>query len=1202
MKAKGKFDKSELHIAFRSSAAVHASLLLLWLAFQSQAQTYTILRMFGTNTMGLVPHSALVQGADSSLYGTTEQGGAANLGQVFKVNPDGSGYTVIKDFTGNDGADPDATLVLSGTTLYGTTSGGGSNNGWGIVYKVNTDGSGFTVLKDFADGVDGGGPAGQLLLFGTTLFGTTSGGGISNYGTIFRLGADGSGFSVLKYFTGGDGASPFGGLVLSGSVLYGTTSGGGAYNSGTIFRIGVDGKNYSVLKHFTGGSDGGAPYASLVISDNTLYGTTLGGGGYGNGTIFKLNIDGSGFGVLQNFADPAEGANCYADLLLSGGTLYGTATWGGSSNSGTIFKLNTDGSGFSVLKSFTSGADGAFPMAGLLLSGATLYGTTTAGGIRNAGTLFKVGTNGGAYAVITQFVGGDGAYPGGPLLLSGTNCYAVTGEGGAAAQGTVFRINSDGRGYTILKDFTNSLDGAWPNGGLVLSGSTLYGTTEGGGNNGGGAVFKMSLDGSDFSVLHSFSAGLAFPYTNADGCGPNGGLVLSGTTLYGTAGYGGSNACGTVFKLNTDGTDFSVLHTFSAISYSGSIATNADGAWPHGDLCLSGATLYGTAGGGTLGFGTAFRVNTDGSEFSVIKTFNGDDAGYPGSLVLTNETLYGVAATTSNSWHGVIFKLNTDGSGFSILKDFTDDDGGSPWGVTLCGGTLYGTTGNGNGTVFQINTDGSGFSVLKQFTGDDGRGTGTLVLSGTTLFGITGNGGYSDCGVLFSLSLLPGAPSLQQDLQSQVVSANSEAWLSVLASGIPAPAYQWFFNGVPIVGGTNSFLDFTNAQTAQAGVYSVVLTNLYGSVTSALANLTVQDPYINSQPVSQFAQAGETVSFNCDAGGTPPVSFEWFKDGLSLTDSDNVSGAHAATLTLSNVLTTDTGRYSVVLSNVNSSLNSATAILLVQDPSIVLQPWSRSVNVGQLAEFRVLAHGTALSYQWVKDGTLLNDAGIISGAHTATLTLDGVTSTDAGLYSAVVSNSYDTLTSSSASLVVNPAQSYSILHTFTGTSFNGDGGLPQLAELALSGSTLYGTTTYGGRNGAGSVFKLNTNGSGYAVLYSFSPPLGFPPTNSDGWGPLGGLVVSGTTLYGTAQNGGTNNDGTIFKLNTDGSGFSVLKTFNANDSSWPTYSLKLSGETLYGITRDRWGLGTVFKLNTDGSGYQVLHSFESPPCRSADFV
>jgi uncharacterized repeat protein (TIGR03803 family) len=155
---------------------------------------------------------------------------------VFKVNTDGSGYAVLKSFTGSgDGATPRAGLVLAGSTLYGTTYRGGSG-GAGVVFKVNTDGSGYTVLKSF-DGSDGMSPVAELVLAGSTLYSTTGAGGTSGDGVIFKVNKDGSGFAVLKNFDGSDGRWPYAGLVLAGSTLYGTTSHGGDFDSGVVFSL-----------------------------------------------------------------------------------------------------------------------------------------------------------------------------------------------------------------------------------------------------------------------------------------------------------------------------------------------------------------------------------------------------------------------------------------------------------------------------------------------------------------------------------------------------------------------------------------------------------------------------------------------------------------------------------------------------------------------------------------------------------------------------------------------------------------------------------------------------------------------------------------------------------------------------------------------------------------------------------------------------
>jgi uncharacterized repeat protein (TIGR03803 family) len=192
-----------------------AALALFW-AQIAQAQTHTVIKHFGilSKVTGLNPRAPLVQGPDGTLYGTAAQG--EGHGTVFKIQPDGTGFAVLKYFTDSaKWADPRAGLVLSGGTLYGTTFGtaqAGNTSGYGTVFKVNTDGTGYTVLKSFT-GSEGLQPSAGLVLSGGTLYGTTQYGGSSGKGTVFKVNTNGTGYTVLKMFTGGDGKGPSAGLV-----------------------------------------------------------------------------------------------------------------------------------------------------------------------------------------------------------------------------------------------------------------------------------------------------------------------------------------------------------------------------------------------------------------------------------------------------------------------------------------------------------------------------------------------------------------------------------------------------------------------------------------------------------------------------------------------------------------------------------------------------------------------------------------------------------------------------------------------------------------------------------------------------------------------------------------------------------------------------------------------------------------------------
>jgi len=375
----------------------------------------------------------------------------------------------------------------------------------------------FTMLHNFA-GNDGANPAAGLILSGNTLYGTTSGDGLG-FGTVFAVNTDGTGFTTLH----GDGGNPLAGLVLSGSTLYGTTYGTtliGGYGAGTVFKVDTDGMGFTSLYIFSGGSDGFNPLGPLVFSGNTLYGTTHGGGSFGNGTVFAVNTDGNGFKVLHAFTafsdlylgNNEDGAFPMGGLILSGNSLYGTANGGGGSGNGTVFKLNTDGTGFTTLHSFTglisgilsgTNSDGGLPEAGLILSGSTLYGTTVHGGSSGYGTLLALNTDGTGFTTLHNFKASEGLNPSHSLLLLGNRLYGTTYAGGSFRNGTVFAVNTDGTGFTTVHSFsaggynsannyTNS-DGAYPDAGLVLSGNTLYGTATEGGNSNHGTIFSISL-------------------------------------------------------------------------------------------------------------------------------------------------------------------------------------------------------------------------------------------------------------------------------------------------------------------------------------------------------------------------------------------------------------------------------------------------------------------------------------------------------------------------------------------------------------------------------------------------------------------------------------------------------------------------------------------------------------------------------------
>jgi len=356
-------------------------------------------------------------------------------------------FTSLHNFDG-DGAYPFSGVVSSGQTLYGVAQGG--TMGFGTVFKVNNDGSDFTTLHNFEDlNIDGGYPTGALILSGNRLFGTCQQGGV-----VFAIDTDGTGFTNLCKVTG----ALIGRLLLLGKTLYGTAIVGGTSHSGIVFRLNTDGTDFSVIYSFSAtsgpfgtNSDGATPTAGLVLSRNSFYGTAFYGGDSGVGTVYKVEKDGSGFATLHSFTAGSgsfssngytntEGAYPWAALISSGKVLYGTALFGGSSGVGTVFKLGTDGSDFSVLHTFTGGKDGSYPWAELILLGNTLYGAAQGGGISGVGTLFSLRTDGTEFTILHSFAAPSGAHSYG-LVLQGNSLYGTTGFGGSSDMGTVFSVS-----------------------------------------------------------------------------------------------------------------------------------------------------------------------------------------------------------------------------------------------------------------------------------------------------------------------------------------------------------------------------------------------------------------------------------------------------------------------------------------------------------------------------------------------------------------------------------------------------------------------------------------------------------------------------------------------------------------------------------------------------------------------------------------
>jgi uncharacterized repeat protein (TIGR03803 family) len=360
----------------------------------------TTLYSFTGGNDGSFPHAGVIADAKGNFYGVTSSGGANHAGVIFELSPPAKGdttwtQTTLYSFTGgNDGANPQAGLMMDAKgNLYGTTYSGGAT-GNGVVFELARHKSKGTwtyhTLWGFTGGNDGGVPAGSLTMDSAgNLYGTTTQGGTGVFGTVFELSPNGKKWSesVLYNFTGNnDGGEPMGNVLLGkDGDLYGTTAGYGQFNYGVVYKLTAQGGGnwgFSVLHAFAGGSDGEVPRDGLIQDANgTLYGATAGfAESYGN--VFQMSTDGSNYNVIYSIigGQGFTGNGPWQTVSLGAdGTIYGTTYADGASSFGEVFQLTPEGNSWTskVLYTFPGGAGGQYSYSKVWLDKlGRLYGTT----------------------------------------------------------------------------------------------------------------------------------------------------------------------------------------------------------------------------------------------------------------------------------------------------------------------------------------------------------------------------------------------------------------------------------------------------------------------------------------------------------------------------------------------------------------------------------------------------------------------------------------------------------------------------------------------------------------------------------------------------------------------------------------------------------------------------------------------------------
>jgi uncharacterized repeat protein (TIGR03803 family) len=790
------------------------------------------------------------------------------------------------------------------------------------------------------------------------------------------------------------------------------------------------------------GANGWYPQTALTLgNDGNFYGTTLYGGS-GLGSVFQVTTNGT-LTTLVSF----NGTNSWypqtALTLGNDGNFYGTTPGGGSLNQGTIFQMTTNGT-LTTLVSF-NGTNGAWPQAALTLGNdGNFYGTTGGGGSSGDGTVFKVTTNG-TLTSLVSFNLTNGVGPNGLTLGTDGNFYGTTGNGGITnsshpnGMGTVFQVTTNGT-LTSLVSF-NLTNGVGPNGLTLGTDGNFYGTTYYGGiinsshPNGMGTVFQVTMNG-------TLSTLVTFNLTN--GAYPNALTLGTDGNFYSTTGYGGNlnlnngNGYGTVFKVTTNGV-LTMLVSFNFFS---------NGAIPEATLTLGNdGNFYGTTLlGGNLnlnngsGDGTVFRLLLP-PNITVQPQSQTNNAGATVSFTVVATSLNPLGYQWQKNGTNLVDGGNLSGSNTNTLTitGISDNDA-ARYSVIVSHSIFSVTSSNATLTVIDapiITAQPSNLVVLPKtnvifgvsLTGSapffryQWRFNGTNILNATNVsyaisLVVTNNAGnYSVVVTNLAGSVTSSNAVLAVILSptSQTNYANRTATFTATTFSPELLNYQWqkngtnLLNGGNISGATNSTLIIANLSDADAAIYSAVVSDVYSSVTTSNATLTVIDPpIITAQPTNLVVLPGTNATFGISLTGTAPLRYQWQFNGTNILNATN------AIYAIPSVATSNAGYYAIVITNLADNVTSSNAVL-----TVVLSPTSQTNCASSTATFTAAAFSPeSLNYQWQKNGTNLVNGGNISGSTNNSLTIANVSDADAAIYSAVVSDAYSSVTTSNATLTV----------------------------------------------------------------------------------------------------------------------------------------------------------------------------------------
>ncbi|HZY80986.1 MAG TPA: choice-of-anchor tandem repeat GloVer-containing protein, partial [Cyclobacteriaceae bacterium] len=1038
---------------------------------------------------------------------------------------------------------------------------GASNTG--KIFRFKTDGTEVTIDKAFPNFPDGVNVVSGIFTKGPDgdLYGLTSNGGANGSGTLFKISLSEEMFvKVFDFPLAPYHGTPFGSLVAApNGYLYGYLSRitvNAPYKS-LIFRIKPDGTNYSIITEVDVIPDAPGESGLAYSASGFLYGTTFTSGASSIGSLFRIDLDGN-LEVLTSF-DATTGRYPVGRLIAVGGKIYG-ATQSSGNNKPTLFSVNENGTGLTTIHEFPSLSINSF--TGLIKGpDDALYGVTTNG----LTDIFRYGLDGSGYSKVFSIGHGIGKY-----LSFGSN-NRIYGHNGASM---IFSVNATGGDYTqhaVLDDWNSSnLAGLY-----VTTDGMVYGNGAGGNGNVGifykvnGNVPRNSQDAKLIKDL----------YSDTQGKKPLGHLTqLDDGDLLGATRMGGWNNRGTLFKIGPDGQNYRTIFDFGDVEINGYPADapikgpggsyyqstsagdifkiNEDGTgfkrlykanqvlFPLNDvglLAASDGNLYGVSLNNDMPNGFLFRFNPASAGIEVIYTFNTSSIYYPQSRLIegTDGFLYGTCFEGSTL--GGVYKIKPDGSNFTVLKTFVNGLlGRSPIGDIFFGsnGKLYGycfaTTSNRQGLVFSIDADGSNYTIVHEFDPVSDRGAAIPTINGWGL-------------------ITEGPGNLIYGFEPRGGTTGTGTAFNMNLDGTSYTKMELALND-----------------------HSIPLSIALGGI------IFIPD------------KQKQTITF------------------AELAPIENISNGHALTATASSSLavtytSSNTAVATISGSTVNAISEGLTVITAHQPGNgsyFAAHDVSRQLRVGKLTATAQLSSTTRGTVGGTIELTNNFDGppelityGVTNGTGSATLNGNVLSLTSAGTISVTIQLSgNDVYHPYSVSKEIKISKK--TINPLVTSLSNGIDGSSITLQADADGSSGVITWSVQNKTGAASLAdgKLNLEAAGAVIVKAE-----IAADDMHASGSVSQVISINSSLpdqpqiYGTMNRGGTGGEGVIYSINTDATGYRVLKDFlpsptgaGVNQGLVTTGNGKYYGVTTYGGSEN---LGVIFEFDLEQNAYEVVYNF-----------